>query len=258
MALPLDMPSTAPRVVKAGNRGPFTLDGTRSYLIGGGIAAVIDPGPDVEDHVRALAVALGSASEVRILLTHHHGDHAGGAPRLAQALKATILGPPSAGRGGLQEGDVIHTDEGKIVALSTPGHSRDHLSFFWPRGGALFVGDLLLGRGSTTWLGEYPGCVADYLASLEKVARLMPALIYPAHGNVIRDVQGALRRFRNHRLKRLAQLRAARGARPGASPEELAMRVYGGEMEPRLLSAARSSVEVMLHHLDHEHEEEAS
>jgi glyoxylase-like metal-dependent hydrolase (beta-lactamase superfamily II) len=255
MAVPLDMSSTAPRVVKAGNRGLFTLDGTRSYLIGEGQAAVIDPGPDVEDHVRALAVALGGASEVNILLTHHHRDHAGGAHGLARALRGTILGPPSAGYGVLQEGDLIPTDKGEIVALSTPGHTRDHLSFFWPRRGALFVGDLLLGRGSTTWLGEYPGCVADYLASLEKVARLTPTLIFPAHGPAIRDVQRALRRFRSHRLKRLAQLRSARGALPGASPEELAVRVYGVEMEPRLLKAARSSIEVMLHHLEREHEE---
>ena len=40
---------------------------------------VIDPGPNEEEHVRALSHALAGATDVRILLTHGHGDHAGGA-----------------------------------------------------------------------------------------------------------------------------------------------------------------------------------
>ena len=83
MNVPSGVPSLEPRILKAGNRGPFTLDGSRSYLIGRQIAVVIDPGPDVEEHVRALVVVLEEAREVRILLTHHHGDHAGGAAKLA-------------------------------------------------------------------------------------------------------------------------------------------------------------------------------
>jgi len=181
-----------PRVIKAGNRGPFTLDGTRSFLVGQKRIAVIDPGPDVAEHVRALSRALERAAEVRILLTHGHGDHAGGAGALAHALNASVFGPPSAGFLPLEDGEEIPTDEGDLVSLATPGHTTDHLAYFWPRTRALFAGDLVLGRVATTWLGEYPGCVADYLASLERVMDLTPDTLYPAHGPPVRTVRETL------------------------------------------------------------------
>jgi glyoxylase-like metal-dependent hydrolase (beta-lactamase superfamily II) len=252
MSAPSGEREAGPRVLKAGNRGPFTLDGSRSYLIGRQSVAVIDPGPDVDEHVRALVVALGDARDVSILLTHHHGDHAGGAPKLAEALQAPIFGPPSAGFQTLSEGDIVPTDLGELQVLSVPGHTRDHLAFFWPQGRGMFVGDLLLGRGSTTWLGEYGGCVGDYLASLDKMMAFDPAILFPGHGNAIRNPPGAVGRFRDHRLERLEALRRAREAAPDAPPEALATAVYGRALPARLVKASLSSIEVMLHHLDEE------
>jgi glyoxylase-like metal-dependent hydrolase (beta-lactamase superfamily II) len=239
-----------PRVLKAGNRGPFTLDGTRSFLVGKKQAVLIDPGPDVEEHVRVLSSALSEANELRILLTHGHGDHAGGAAALAKALGAPVYGPASTQFSPLGEGDSIPTDEGELTALSTPGHTRDHLAFLWSRGNVLFAGDLLLGRGNTTWLGEYPGCVADYLASLDRVEALAPAVIYPAHGGPLRNPEATLRKFRDHRLERLQELKAIRAESPNADLDEMVSIIYGGKIPPRMAKAAHSSIEVMLHHLD--------
>lgn len=247
---PADATLLEPRVLKAGNRGPFTLDGTRSFLIGRERVAVIDPGPDDETHVRALLSSLQGASVVRVLLTHHHGDHARGAPALAEALGVSVEGPPSAGFEPLSLDDSIVTDQGELVPVATPGHTRDHLSFHWAGARAVFVGDLLLGRGTTTWLGEYPGCVADYLGSLEILSDLRPRTLFPAHGPKIRDPQGAIQRFREHRRERLDHLREARRRAPDGSPERLAREVYGGDLPPGLVRAAISSVQVMLHHLD--------
>ena len=240
----------APRTIKAGNRGPFTLDGTRTFLVGRGEVGVIDPGPDVERHVRALISSLSGSSQVQILLTHHHGDHAGAAQGLSRALDAPVYGPPSTGCRPLEPGQSIHTDEGELLAVPTPGHTRDHLSLYWKDAQALFVGDLLLGRGSTTWLGEYDGCVADYLDSLDRVEALAPQLIYPAHGNPIRKVGPAIEAFREHRLRRLRQLRRAREAHPEAPTGTLLEMVYGKRLPERLLKAAEASIRVMLHHLD--------
>jgi glyoxylase-like metal-dependent hydrolase (beta-lactamase superfamily II) len=252
MNVPSGVRPLEPRILKAGNRGPFTLDGSRSYLIGRKLAVVIDPGPDVEEHVRALVVALEDAEEVRIVLTHHHGDHAGGARKLSEALAAPVLGPPSAGFQPLSEGDSLPTDEGDLEVLSVPGHTRDHIAFFWPQGRAMFVGDLLLGRGATTWLGEYPGCVGDYLASLDRISAWEPGVLFPGHGKAMREPLRALGRFRDHRLERLQRLRSAREESPDASLETLARVVYGRELPPRLVKASLSSIEVMVHHLDTE------
>ncbi len=81
-------PSLEPSFLKAGNRGPFTLDGTRSFLVGRKQVVVIDPGPDVEEHVRALSSALKDSAEVRILLTHRTGHHAYKGSTLAHMLVA--------------------------------------------------------------------------------------------------------------------------------------------------------------------------
>lgn len=237
--------------MKAPNRGPFTLDGTRTFLVGRREAAVIDPGPDVETHVRAVSLALTGASRIRILLTHHHGDHAGGARALARLLDAPLYGPPSTDTRSLEPGMEFRTDAGTLVAHHTPGHTRDHLTFFWPEARALFVGDVVLGRGNTTWLGEYPGCVADYLESLDRLEALAPEVLYPAHGNPIRDVARVLEAYRGHRMDRLRQLAAARKLHPRASPDDLFELIYGEAIPDGVRKAALASIRVMLHHLEH-------
>ncbi len=214
--------------------------------------AVIDPGPDMDEHVRALSSALSGASEVLILLTHHHKDHTEAVSSLAHLTGARVLGPSSTGGEVLRHQASVRTDEGSLRALHTPGHTRDHLAFHWEEAGALFCGDLILGRGDTTWLGEYPGCVADYLGSLMEVELLAPRVLYPAHGPPIRHPPEAVARFRRHRMHRLKELREVRQAFPAAGVDELAQAVYGRALPQRLLKAVRLSVEVMLHHLDQE------
>ena len=228
------------------------MDGTRSFLVGRKRAVVIDPGPRDEEHVRALSRALAGAVEVRILLTHGHGDHAGGADLLARTIDAPVLGPPSAGFLPLDEGAGVPTDEGELVVLSTPGHTRDHVAFFWPRAKALFAGDLILGRGATTWLGEYPGCIADYLGTLDRIEALDPEIIYPAHGPPVRVPRKTLAVYKAHRMERLSRVAEIRREQPEIAVEEVVRAVYGEHLSPRLLNAARSSIEVMIHHLEFE------
>ena len=79
-----------PRYVTAGNPGPFTLDGTRTYLVGAKQVAVIDPGPDLDEHVASLVSELAEAEEVVIVVTHGHADHASAAPQLAERLGAEV------------------------------------------------------------------------------------------------------------------------------------------------------------------------
>lgn len=250
-----------PRVVQAPNRGPFTLDGTRTFLVGRARLAVIDPGPDVARHVRAVVSEARSAGElpdhVWIIPTHWHKDHAGAAHSLAEELLRAgmpgdgvrIAGAPPA-EVVLGDGDRIETDEGDLVAVSTPGHAREHLAFHWPDGNALFVGDLLLGRGDTTWVGEYLGCVADYLASLDRIESVGVKVLYPAHGPSLNDVAGSVEAFRRHRHGRIGQVRRALEGRPGAGAEDLLDEVYGkGALPSAVRAAALGSIEAILEHL---------
>jgi glyoxylase-like metal-dependent hydrolase (beta-lactamase superfamily II) len=204
---------------------------------------VIDPGPDVDDHVRALASRVADVDRVMILVTHGHADHAAAAAALAERTGAEILGP---GFGSLFHGDSVETDEGALVAVQTPGHTREHLCFHWPARRSLFAGDLVLGEGATTWVAEYEGCVADYLASLERVEKLDLAVIYPAHGPALTGPAEALARFRAHRMRRIEQVRSALLVEPDADVERLLDVVYGASLTDSVRGAARLSLSALV------------
>ncbi len=254
------------RVLQAGNAGPFTLEGTRTFLVGERDVAVVDPGPADPSHVEAVADAVRGAERVTLLLTHGHADHAGAVPVLARRLGAPVAGawgsaPAEPGEHAhpaapadldvrtLADGDAVPTDAGELVAVATPGHTPDHLAFHWPARNALFAGDLLLGRGDTTWVAGYPGCVADYLASLERLRGLDLEVIHPAHGPDLDDPAAALDRFEAHRRERIRQVREALSAEPGASDARLLDRVYGPDLPPGVRGAALLSLSALVEHV---------
>ena len=70
-------------LVRADNPGPFTLEGTNTWLVGRDPCWVVDPGPQDTAHVEAVLAAAGDRGGIAgIVLTHDHADHAGAAPRL--------------------------------------------------------------------------------------------------------------------------------------------------------------------------------
>ena len=210
---------------------------------------MVDPGPGLAEHRDRILAEVADARRVHLLVTHHHPDHAEGAPALARALGVPVIGPGPWADQRLHPGDEWETDDGRLVPVPTPGHSPDHTVFHWPEGDAVFVGDLLLGEGETTWVGEYPGCVADYLQSLEVLEDLGAGTLYSAHGPPITDSPQRIGRFREHRLRRIREVAELRRRRPQASPEELTAEVYGTELPWRLEVAALESIRAILHHL---------
>ena len=65
-------------LVRADNPGPFTLEGTNTWLVGRDPCWVVDPGPEDAAHVRAvLGAAAARGGVAGIALTHDHVDHAG-------------------------------------------------------------------------------------------------------------------------------------------------------------------------------------
>ena len=188
---------------------------------------------------------MGGAEEVVILLTHAHADHTAGAADLARTLGAEVLGP--GGERDIADGQTFATSEGELVAVSTPGHARRHFCFHLTSADSVFVGDLILGEGDTTWVGEYPGAVAHYLASLDRLEALEPHILYPAHGPTIRDPSEAIGRFRHHRLSRIEMVRHAL-AEGHADPAAITRHVYGA-LPPDVHAMAVTSVETILDYL---------
>ncbi|MGK5629380.1 MBL fold metallo-hydrolase [Streptomyces sp. URMC 123] len=82
-------------------------------------------------------------------------------------------------------------------------------------GGRLFSGDHLLpGISPHVGLYEAPGApgtadpLGDFLASLERIGRLAPARVLPAHRHAFTDAAGRVRELLDHHEKRLAETRA--------------------------------------------------
>lgn len=235
----------AVRSFLAPNPGPFTLDGTRSYVVGGDPVAIIDPGPRIESHISALTDAVARASDVAILLTHDHDDHAAAAARLAHRTAGRVHGPGA--DHDLTDGQRIPTSGGDLVAISTPGHARRHFCFHHPATASIFVGDLILGDGDTTWIGEYRGSVAHYLRSLDRLAALGARTLHPAHGPALHDAAGTIARFRAHRLRRIEQVRRA-VANGHAGAPAITRQVYG-PLPPKIRAMAEAGVVAMLDYI---------
>ncbi len=252
-----------PRWLLAPNPSPMTLDGTRTYIVGERAPVVIDPGPDIGEHVESILRSLAGATPTAILVTHAHSDHGGAASSLSRATGAPVCmargalvdgRPPVEVDGFVEAGATVATDAGTLRVVPTPGHAPEHIAIHWTRsgesvGGALFVGDLMMGEGDTALVAPPEGDLRMYLESLARVESLAPERAYPAHGPTIEDPAGAVRRYRRHRLDRIRQVRAALGDGPIDS-EQLVDRVYGAELDSRLRRAAAGSLQAIIHYLE--------
>lgn len=246
--------------VVARNPGPFTYTGSGTYIVSaGGAAAVIDPGPDLQEHYEALLAALGGRRVSHVLVTHTHLDHCGLARRFADAVDAPVLGygphpshgaseAPAAEEGGdgaytpdvaLRDGDTIRGEGWTIEAVYTPGHLSNHLCFALAEENALFSGDHVMGW-STTVVAPPDGSMADYLASLERLLARADAIYYPTHGAPILRPQAFVRAVRTHRLMRDRQILGQIAAGARRIPEIVAA-LYAG-IDPRLHKAAGLNV----------------
>ena len=107
---------------------------------------------------------------------------------------------------------------------------------------------MILGEGDTTWVGEYPGGVAEYLASLDRLEALEASIFYPGHGDPLPDPAAAIARFRRHRLSRIGQVRRAISDTGSTDVRTLTRHVYGA-LPPDIFDMAASGVEGILDYL---------
>jgi glyoxylase-like metal-dependent hydrolase (beta-lactamase superfamily II) len=233
------------RTVLAPNASPLTLDGTRTHIVGQTEVAVIDPGSDDPGHLDAIAGAIGDGVLVAVLVTHGHPDHRAGAAAVADRHRSRVR---SLADGSLRDGDEIPTDAGRLVAVATPGHTRDHTAFHWPAAGAVFCGDLMMGGHDTALVAPPEGRLGPYLASLERVRELEPGIIHPAHGPSFTDPGEAIERYVRHREDRLRQVLDALEA-GSRDYDALRTAVYGDALDPGLERAATAALKAYLEHL---------
>jgi len=250
------------RRLTARNPGPFTFHGTNSYLIGRDSLAVIDPGPDNEEHLAALLRAIGDRPVSHILVSHTHRDHSPLAAKLAEATGAAVgaqgphrpARPLGIGEASpldaaadrdfdpgliLPDGAAIEGDGWTLTAVLTPGHAANHAAFALEGTGILFSADHVMGW-STSVVAPPDGAMADYMASLDRLIGRDDRLLLPGHGGPVTCPHTFMRGLRNHRRMRERAIleRLVRGDR--TIPAVVAA-IYRG-IDPRLTGAAGLSV----------------
>jgi glyoxylase-like metal-dependent hydrolase (beta-lactamase superfamily II) len=227
------------RPLTAPNPGPFTLDGTQTYLLGE--SAVIDPGPAIESHIEKIRAAMPNLRT--ILITHRHGDHAPASVPLKAAMNATVYAPHGVLDDEtvdvrIQGGETIDVDGLALEVIATPGHTNEHVCFLTSEGD-LFTGDTVLGFG-TTAIFPPDGHMGDYLRSLQTLRARNPRRIYPAHGPVREDAVALLDEYIAHRLQREQQVLDTIAAGAATIPE-MRKRIYP-DLDPRLAGAAEIQI----------------
>ena len=245
--------------VLAHNPSAFTYYGTQTYLLGQDEVAIVDPGPALDEHVNALAEAIGGRSVVAICCTHTHRDHSPAARPLAEVTGAPIIGcaPLALETVGpradaafdgdyhpdrvLGDGDSIMIDGLAMTAVTTPGHTSNHLCFAY--GDALLTGDHVMGW-STTVVVPPDGDMAAYMTSLDKLRAREDRVFYPAHGPPVAKPKQYVRGLIGHRMQREKQILRLVGEQPRAIPDIVAD-AYPG-LDPRLVVAAGGSVHAHL------------
>jgi len=255
-----DQVSPLIRRVVARNPGPFTYMGTGTYIVGRGEVAVIDPGPDLPEHLEAILAALEPGERVtHILVTHHHSDHSPLARPLKARTGAAIYG---CAVGAAAEESVIRTEAGAdfdfapdvslcgggqvlegpgwtLEAVATPGHTSNHICFALKEENALFSGDHIMGW-STTVITPPDGDMTDYMESLERVKARNFDVLWPTHGPPIREVAPFIEAYAAHRRAREAQVLAAVGE-GYERIVDMVPKLYV-DVDPRLHPAAARSV----------------
>jgi len=261
----------SPRVSRllAPNPGPFTFKGTGVYILGAGAeVVVIDPGPDMPQHIDALKRALGSRRVSHILVTHTHRDHSPAAVALKEWSSAKTYGLPLASRTApavaaegtvdeahdhdfvpdvtVQDGMRIAGHGFELECIATPGHTANHICYALSQERALFSGDHVMGW-STSVIAPPDGDMGDYLASLERLKARDDQILYPTHGSPIANPKAWIGELIAHRHMREEQIRTVLKRR-AQTVADLVERLYP-HVEPRLRPAAAQQVLAHLHHM---------
>ena len=194
----------------ASSKGLILLDGTLERNV-----------PIIERNIAALGFRLG---DVKILLNSHaHFDHAGGLARLKRDTGARLLAsagdrraleagrprgetdygvvtfPPVQVDGELVDGRAVRLGDLALTPILTPGHTPGCTTFTLAvqqhgrRLRVVFPCSITVAGNKLTGNREYPGIVADFRRTFEKLRTLRADVVLTAHPDIV-DVEGREKR----------------------------------------------------------------
>jgi hydroxyacylglutathione hydrolase len=187
-------------------------------------AFVVDPGDGQAtiDYLQARQLELAG-----ILITHHHADHTGGIASLLKQRAVPVYGPNNPAIKGislpLSNGMAIDVLQQHGQVIATPGHTLDHICYYFAGMKALFCGDTLFCGGCGRL---FEGSPATMLDSLQRLAALPEATaVYCAHEYTESNLRFAQAVEPDNQLlqKRIQDVARLRAARQSTVPSTLAI-----------------------------------
>lgn len=246
-------------IILAPNPSLLTGAGTNTIVLGSQStgAIVIDPADDNPAYLNTIIQEGQARGDIqRILITHGHPDHIGGATKLRAQLNVPILafskqGVPFADE-EITNGTTFSVGDDSLRAIYTPGHRFDHLCFFLEKPHTLFAGDLLASSGTIVIPPPPEGDLLDYMNSLYHLQSLDMTEIVPAHGQIITNPHEKLADYILHRQQREEQiLNLLRNTSQRIDVHTIVQVIYAAT-DTRLHDLAKLSVTAHLHKLARE------
>ena len=258
----VDEPMPGVRRVLCNNPSPFTFKGTVSYIVGRGNVAIIDPGPHDPIHSAALLDAVRGETVTHIFVTHTHRDHSPGVPAIKAATSAIVLaeGPHRAARAlhvgdgprlessndtdfkpdrALADGEMVSGAGWTLEAVTTPGHTANHMAFAFKENNVLFSGDHVM-AWSTPVVAPPDGSMGDYMTSLQKLSKRTEPTYFPGHGPAVNNAPRFVAAYILHRKAREASI--LNRLQNGESDIPTLVNAIYSTLDPRLVKAAGMSV----------------
>lgn len=179
------------------------------FLVTGTQPILIDTGSGLRSSKIIKEIGEHTDHISKIILTHCHFDHAGGASELRKCFNAPVYihrfdaaavqngliketaadlfgcEMPATEVTELQGGEIIDTGEYQFEIIHTPGHTAGGISLFDRSKQILFSGDTVFAEGVGRW--DFPtGDLSCLKRSVHKLAELDALYLYPGHGPCIK------------------------------------------------------------------------
>ena len=255
------------RKITADNGNAFTYRGTNTYVVGDKNLAVIDPGPNLRNHLIEIRETFKKSKLTHIILTHSHQDHCASAVQLSKETGAPIylFDNRKCSKGELlnriqedysdvplkkdsidqisiytvKAGERLSNSEWCFEVIATPGHMFDHMCLALENSDIIFTGDHVMGWSSTVIIPPM-GNMSQFILSLKKLLDRQENTYLPGHGPMITEAKNYVKSqltHKEHRKNQILQLLQNKAQ----TPKEIAEFIYP-DVDINLQGATESNV----------------
>jgi glyoxylase-like metal-dependent hydrolase (beta-lactamase superfamily II) len=160
--------------------------------------------------------------------------HVGDGPRM-ESSNDTDFRPDRA----LADGETVNGEGWTLQAITTPGHTANHMAYAFKEANIIFSGDHVM-AWSTPVVAPPDGSMGDYMASLAKLAKRSEPIYFPGHGPAVTNAPRFVAAYILHRKAREASI--LNRLQGGESDIPTMVSAIYANLDPRLLRAAGMSV----------------